>query len=152
MHIQGDSPSPPKKEKKKNEPISFFITSTNIKQMYSNFVHSKICLCMIIPKGVSHLGRFAQKLWCLLDMIQMTSPHWKPQQLREIINHQHSLLWCFPDICYNCSLEFTNCLWIVLIHLVHQIPPQIKIRGFISGERGAHLMPGGHLKHILERP
>ena len=36
------------KKKQKTEPINFFITSTKIKQNNSNFVHSNLCLCMII--------------------------------------------------------------------------------------------------------
>ena len=59
----------------KAEPVNFCITSANIKQIYSYFVDSNFCLCMIIPKSVSNLGRFAQKLWSLHNMSQMTSQH-----------------------------------------------------------------------------
>jgi hypothetical protein len=39
------------------------------------------------------------------------------------------LLWDFPDLCCDCCLQFTNCLRIVLIHIILEIPPQIKIWG-----------------------
>ena len=44
-----------------------------MKQNYSNFVHLNSCLCMIVPKSFSNLGRFAQKLCSLSNMFQMTS-------------------------------------------------------------------------------
>ena len=65
-------------------------------------------------------------------MFQMTSSALETDLhlLRKIVNHSHALLsGDFPDFCCNCSLEFTNCLRIVLIHIVLQIPPQIKIWG-----------------------
>jgi hypothetical protein len=37
------------------------------------------------------------------------------------------LLWDFPDLCCDCCLQFTNCLRIVLVHIILEIPPQIKI-------------------------
>ena len=123
-HIQGDP--------KKTEPINFLITPTKMKQNYSNFVHLNFCLCMIVPKSFSSLGRFAQKLCSLQNMFQMTSSALETDlhPLRKIVNHSHALLsGDFPDFCCNCSLEFTNCLRIVLIRIVLQIPPQIKIWG-----------------------
>ena len=45
-------------------------------------------------------------------------------------------LWGFPW--FLLQLQLTNCLRIVLIYMVLQISPQIKIRGFKSGEWGAH--------------
>jgi hypothetical protein len=54
---------------------------------------------------------------------------------RKIVNDSHTfLLWDFPDLCCDCCLQFTNCLRIVLIHIILEIPPQIKIWGFKSGE------------------
>jgi hypothetical protein len=47
---------------------------------------------------------------------------------RKIVNDSHTfLLWDFPDLCCDCYLQFTNCLRIVLIHIILEIPPQIKI-------------------------
>ena len=58
---------------------------------------------------------------------------------RKIVNDSHTLLLRdFPDLCFDCCLQFTNCLRIVLIHIILEIPPQIKIWGFKSGEYVAH--------------
>ena len=61
---------------------------------------------------------------------------------RKIVNDSHTfLLWDFPDLCCDCCLQFTNCLRIDLIHIILEIPPQIKIwggGGFKSGECAAH--------------
>jgi hypothetical protein len=49
---------------------------------------------------------------------------------RKIVSDSHTfLLWDFPDLCCDCCLQFTNCLRIVLIHIILEIPPQIKIWG-----------------------
>ena len=48
------------------------------------------------------------------------------------------LLGDLRDLSCDCCLQFTYCLRIVLIHIVLEIPPQIKIWGFKSGERAAH--------------
>ena len=61
------------KMKEITEPINFFITSTKIKQNDSNFVHLNFRLYMIMPKSFSNLGCFAQKIWSLQNMFQMTS-------------------------------------------------------------------------------
>ena len=60
---------------------------------------------------------------------------------RKLVNDSHTfLLRDFPDLCCDCSLQFTNCLRIVLIHIILEIPPQIKKKygGFKSGECAAH--------------
>ena len=60
---------------------------------------------------------------------------------RKIVNDSHTfLLRDFPDLCCDCFLQFTNCLRIVLIHIILEIPPQIKIwgGGFKSGECATH--------------
>ena len=57
----------------------------------------------------------------------------------KIVNDSHTfLLTDFPDLCCDCCLQFPNCLRIVLIHIILEIPPQIKIWGFKSGEYVAH--------------
>jgi hypothetical protein len=49
---------------------------------------------------------------------------------RKIVNDSHTfLLWDFPDLYCDCCLQFTNCLRIVLIHIILEIPPQINIWG-----------------------
>jgi hypothetical protein len=59
---------------------------------------------------------------------------------RKIVNDSHTfLLRDFPDLCCDSCLQFTNCLRIVLIHIILEIPPQIKIWGGVkSGECAAH--------------
>ena len=48
----------------------------------------------------------------------------------KIVNDSHTfLLRDFPDLCYDCCLQFTKCLRIVLMHIILEIPPQIKIWG-----------------------
>ena len=48
----------------------------------------------------------------------------------KIVNDSHTfLLWDFSYLCCDCCLQFTNCLRIVLIHIILAIPPQIKIWG-----------------------
>ena len=57
----------------------------------------------------------------------------------KIVNDsQIFLLWDFSDLCCDCCLQFTNCLRIVLIHIILEIQPQIKIWGFKSGECTAY--------------
>ena len=49
---------------------------------------------------------------------------------RKIVNDLHTfLLRDFPDLCCDCCLQFTNCLRIVLIHIILEIHPQIRIWG-----------------------
>ena len=58
---------------------------------------------------------------------------------RKIVNDSHTfLLGDLPDLSCDCCLQFTYCLRIVLIHIVLEIPPQITIWGFKSGECAAH--------------
>ena len=52
---------------------------------------------------------------------------------RKIVNDSYTFLFRdFPDLCCDCCLQFTNCLRIVLMHIILEIPPQIKIWGFKS--------------------
>jgi hypothetical protein len=45
----------------------------------------------------------------------------------KIVNDSHTFLpWDFPDLCCDCCLQFTNCLRIVFIHIILEIPPEIK--------------------------
>ena len=49
---------------------------------------------------------------------------------RKIVNDSHTFLpWDFPDLCCDCCFQFTNCLRIVLVHIILEISPQIKIWG-----------------------
>ena len=124
MHniVQGDP--------KKTEPINFLITPTKIKQNYSNFVHLNFCLCMVIPQSFSNLGCFAQKLCSLQKNVRNDLLETDSHQLCKIVNHSHALFsGDFSDFYCNSSLEFTNCLRIVLICIVLQISPEIKIWG-----------------------
>jgi hypothetical protein len=48
-----------------------------------------------------------------------------PKASSVLPNDSHTfLLWDFPDLCCDCCLQFTNCLRIVLIHIILEIPPQ----------------------------
>ena len=92
-------------------------------------MHLNFCLCMIIPKG-SNQGFIAQKLCYLQNMLQMTTSALETDlyPLPKIVSHSQALL--SGDVLNfgcNCSLEFTNCLKIVLIHIFLQIPSQLKI-------------------------
>ena len=65
-------------------------------------------------------------------MLQMASSALKAHlhASRKIVNDSHTfLLWDFPDLCCDCYLQFTNCVRIFLMHIVLEIPPQIKIWG-----------------------
>ena len=123
----------------KTEAMNFFITSTKIKQDNSNFVHSNFCLCMITPKGFCNLGCFAQKLWSLQNMFQMTSSALETdkQPLGKIVNHSHALLsGDFPEFCFTSTLEL-NRLFGYTWSFRYPYRQKSGV-GFKSGEWGAH--------------
>jgi hypothetical protein len=54
---------------------------------------------------------------------------------QKIVNDSHTfLLRDFPDLCCDCCLQFTNCLRIVLIHIILEIPTQINITDLFREE------------------
>ena len=56
---------------------------------------------------------------------------------RKIVNDSHTFLFReIPDLCCDCCLQFTNCLRIVLIHIIREI--KIQGGGFKFGECAAH--------------
>ena len=58
---------------------------------------------------------------------------------RKIVNYSNTfLVGDFPDFCCDCCLQFTNCLRVVLVDIILEVPPQIKIWELKSGECGAH--------------
>ena len=82
-------------------------------------------------------------------MLQMSPPplqaHLDPAG--EVLDDPPAFL--LRDRSYGCCdvcLQSRNGLWVVFIHPVLQVPPQIKIWGFKSGERGDH--SGSHLRLI----
>lgn len=65
--------------------------------------------------------------------------------LRKIVNYSNTFLFGdFPDFCCDCCLQFTNRLRVVLVRIILETPPQIKIWEFKSGKCGAH-----SLSHFL---
>jgi hypothetical protein len=88
---------------------------------------------MIFPQSFSHLRQIAYNFLCSFrNVLQMASSALKAHlhTSRKLVNDSHTfLLWDFPGLCCDCCLQFTNCLSIVLIHIIFETPPQIKIRG-----------------------
>ena len=79
---------------KKTECIKLLIIPTKLKQIYSNFVDLNFCLCMIISKSFSNLGRITQKLCSLQNMLLMSSSALGTDlhPLSKIVSHSHALL------------------------------------------------------------
>ena len=93
---------------------------------------------MVGPSNFFKFGRLKLQSVCIeflcsfQNVLQMASSALKAHlhTSRKIVNDSHTfLLWDFPDLCCDCCLQFTNCLRIVLIHIILEIPPQIKIWG-----------------------
>ena len=85
-------------------------------------------------------------LYSFQNVLQMASSALKAHlhTSRKIVNDSHTFLFReIPDLCCDCCLQFTNCLRIVLVHIILEIPPQTKIWGggggeFKSGDCAAH--------------
>ena len=103
------------------------INPTWVHQISSNLVDLNVSLWMIFPQSFSHPSQFAYNFMVFPNVLQMASSALKAHLHTscKIVNDSHTFLpRDFPELCCDCCLQFTNCLRIVLINIILEIPPR----------------------------